>query len=105
MKENKTPLFDRIFKPKTIMLSNGHTVNKPVSRTPFIVGCVILAIIVSIEMTGFDLRIIDQIFNCFAFLSFIASEGIKYLGYYKIIFYLFFYFFFVSIFIFLFYKN
>ena len=58
MKENKTPLFDRIFKPKTIMLSNGHTVNKPVSRTPFIVGCVILAIIVSIEMTGFDLRII-----------------------------------------------
>ena len=30
MKENKTPLFDRIFKPKTIMLSNGHTVNKPI---------------------------------------------------------------------------
>nr|AGW96895.1 NADH-plastoquinone oxidoreductase subunit 5 [Ipomoea argillicola] len=53
----------------------------------------------------FDLRIIDQIFNCFAFLSFIASEGIKYLGYARIPFYLFFYFFFVSIFIFLFYKN
>lgn len=53
----------------------------------------------------FDLKIIDQIFNCFAFLSFIASEGIKYLGYARTPFYLFFYFFFVSIFIFLFYKN
>nr|BDR61867.1 NADH-plastoquinone oxidoreductase subunit 5 [Hewittia malabarica] len=54
---------------------------------------------------SFDLKIIDQIFNCFAFFSFIASEGIKYLGYARIPFYLFFYFFFVSIFIFLFYKN
>nr|AGW98848.1 NADH-plastoquinone oxidoreductase subunit 5 [Operculina macrocarpa] len=54
---------------------------------------------------SFDLKIIDQIFNCFAFFSFIASEGIKYLGYARIPFYLFFYFFFVSIFLFLFYKN
>nr|YP_010042647.1 NADH-plastoquinone oxidoreductase subunit 5 [Convolvulus arvensis]QPC56344.1 NADH-plastoquinone oxidoreductase subunit 5 [Convolvulus arvensis] len=53
----------------------------------------------------FDLKMIDQIFNSFAFFSFIVSEGIKYLGYARIPFYLFFYFFFVSIFIFLFYKT
>ena len=36
MKEKKKPLFDRIFKPKTILLENGHTVEKPVSRKPLI---------------------------------------------------------------------
>lgn len=57
MKEN-TALFDRIFKPKTITLSNGHTVNKPVSRTPFIVALLIVVVAISVEMTGFDLSII-----------------------------------------------
>ena len=57
-KVKKTPLFDRIFKPKQITLENGHTVNKPVSRTPFILGALFIAVIISIKMTGFDLSII-----------------------------------------------
>ena len=32
----KTPLFDRIFKPELITLPNGHTVERPRSRTPLI---------------------------------------------------------------------
>ena len=57
-KVKKTPLFDRIFKPKQITLENGHTVNKPISRTPFILGALLIAVIISIKMTGFDLSII-----------------------------------------------
>ena len=56
----KTPLFDRIFKPKTITLANGHTVKKPVSRTPFIVAAVIAVIIISARVTGFDFKIIVE---------------------------------------------
>lgn len=49
-------LFDRVFKPRTITLSNGHTVQKPVSRAPFITVLVIAVIIVSARMTGFDFK-------------------------------------------------
>lgn len=58
--EGKVSLFDRIFKPKTITLDNGHTVEKPVSRTPFIIALVIIALAISVEMTGFDLSIIVE---------------------------------------------
>ena len=54
----REPLFDRIFKPRVITLPNGHTVRKPRSRTPLISLCVIAAIWASIELTGFDLRVI-----------------------------------------------
>ena len=57
-KEKKAPLFDRIFKPTTLTLSNGHTVDKPVSRTPLILAALIVAVVISIKMTGFDLSII-----------------------------------------------
>ena len=32
----RIPLFDRVFKPKTIRLSNGHSVQRPRSRMPLI---------------------------------------------------------------------
>ena len=54
----KTPLFDRIFKPRTITLANGHTVQKPVSRTPFIVVIALAVIYISAKVTGFDFGII-----------------------------------------------
>ena len=54
----KTPLLDRIIKPRTITLPNGHTVQKPVSRTPFIAVAVMAAILISAHVTGFDFRII-----------------------------------------------
>jgi len=54
----RTPLLDRIIKPRTITLPNGHTVQKPVSRTPFIVVIVLAVIYISAKVTGFDFGII-----------------------------------------------
>ncbi|MDO5377618.1 MAG: phosphonate ABC transporter, permease protein PhnE [Clostridia bacterium] len=56
--EPKTPLFDRIFKPQPITLPNGHTVLRPRSRTPLICALVLLALGLSIQVTGFDLSAI-----------------------------------------------
>ena len=54
----RTPLFDRIFKPETITLANGHTVMRPRSRTPLIAAIVIAVVWASILLTGFDIGII-----------------------------------------------
>lgn len=56
--EPRTPLFDRIFKPEQITLPNGHTVNRPRSRTPLIAAVVLFALALSVRVTGFDLSII-----------------------------------------------
>ena len=54
----RVPLFDRIFKPETITLANGHTVERPRSRTPLIAVAILAAIWASIQLTGFDISII-----------------------------------------------
>ncbi len=54
----KVPLFDRIFKPETITLENGHTVERPRSRMPLIIGGLLAVILISLKMTGFDFSII-----------------------------------------------
>ena len=54
----RVPLFDRIFKPETITLANGHTVERPRSRTPLIAAAILAAIWASIQLTGFDISII-----------------------------------------------
>lgn len=59
---NKTKLFDRIFKPETIVLSNGHSVVRHKSRVPLIVLIVLAVILLSIQLTGFDIRIIIERF-------------------------------------------
>ena len=56
----RVPLFDRVFKPKTIVLANGHTVARPRSRMPLIVTLVVAAIWLSILLTGFDLGILSR---------------------------------------------
>ena len=56
--EKKTKLFDRIFKPEHIVLNNGHTVDRPKSRMPLILICLLIVIIISMKMTGFDFGII-----------------------------------------------
>lgn len=58
----KTSLFDRVFKPEHIVLENGHAVDRPQSRVPFIVAIVLLVIFVSIQLTGFNLGIIIERF-------------------------------------------
>ena len=54
----RTPLFDRVFRPETITLANGHTVERPRSRTPLIAAIVLLVLGLSVRVTGFDLGII-----------------------------------------------
>ena len=54
----RTPLFDRVFRPETITLANGHTVERPRSRTPLIAALVALALFLSVQVTGFDLGIV-----------------------------------------------
>ena len=56
----RTPLFDRVFRPETITLQNGHTVERPRSRTPLIAAIVVLVLGLSIRVTGFDLSIIAR---------------------------------------------
>lgn len=54
------PLFDRIFKPQVIRLSNGHTVARPRSRMPLIFVLLAAAVWLSVRLTGFDLSIISR---------------------------------------------
>ena len=54
------PLFDRIFPPRVITLPNGHTVEKPRSKTLLILIVLVALIFVSIQLTGFDLAIIAK---------------------------------------------
>ena len=61
--EPRTPLFDRLFKPETITLANGHTVQRPRSRTPLITLIVVLALGLSVHVTGFDLTIVFKCAN------------------------------------------
>ena len=56
----RVPLFDRIFKPRVLVLANGHSVAQPRSRMPLIIGTVIALVYLSIKLTGFDLGIIAR---------------------------------------------
>lgn len=53
----KVPLYDRIFKPRTMTVGN-HTVQKPRSRAWLITLLLVGAVWGSVEVTGFDLSII-----------------------------------------------
>ena len=54
----KLTLYDRIFKPQTVTLPNGHSVQRRRSRTPVIVLFLAVAIWLSLRMTGFDLHVV-----------------------------------------------
>lgn len=51
-------LYDKIFPPKTLTLSNGKQVKKPRSRAPLIVLVFVVMSAVSIEVTGFDMSVL-----------------------------------------------
>ena len=59
----KLTWFDKIFKPQVITLANGHSTIRRRSRAPFIAALVLLAIILSLRMTGFDLALIIRKFD------------------------------------------
>ena len=59
----KLTWFDKIFKPQVITLANGHSTIRRRSRAPIIVALVLLAIYLSLRMTGFDLGLIIRKFD------------------------------------------
>lgn len=59
----KIPLFDRIFKPEHIVLNNGHEIYRPRSRTPFLIGLIVIGVIISVRTTGFDLAMLIKRFG------------------------------------------
>ena len=75
----KTPLFDRVFKPELITLPNGHTVERPRSRTPLILLLFTIVVIISIRATGFNLStIITRSKELTVILSKIFHPNFKY---------------------------
>lgn len=59
----KETLYDKIFRPQTIVLANGHSVVRRRSRTPLIILLLALAIIWSLHMTGFDIGLVVRKFS------------------------------------------
>ena len=59
----KLTLYDRIFKPQNVTLSNGHSVQRKRSRTPLIVLLLAVIIWLSLKMTGFDLHTVITKFS------------------------------------------
>lgn len=53
-------LFDKIFKPKTIVLPNGHSVQKKASRLPLILLILLAAVVFSCYVTGFNPAILQK---------------------------------------------
>ena len=60
---SREALFDRIFKPQVITLSNGHSVIRRRSRAPLILLLLLAAILISLRMTGFNLALIIAKFD------------------------------------------
>ena len=53
-------LYDKIFPPKTITISNGKSIKKPSSRAPVAVVVIIALTILSVNITGFNFKVIAQ---------------------------------------------
>lgn len=50
--------YDLIFKPKVTVLANGHSVTKKATRTPVVVVLILVAILVSVYVTGFNFSVL-----------------------------------------------
>ena len=59
----KLTWFDRIFKPQVITLENGHSTIRRRSRAPLILALLVLAVVLSLRMTGFHLSVIANNFS------------------------------------------
>ncbi|MEY8354475.1 phosphonate ABC transporter, permease protein PhnE [Lachnospiraceae bacterium 54-53] len=51
-------LYDRIFPPENMELSNGKTVLKPASRLPLIALILVILTVLSVKITGFDMEVL-----------------------------------------------
>lgn len=59
----KETLYDKIFRPQRITLSNGHSVLRRRSRAPLILILLGAAIYLSLKMTGFDIVLVVNKFS------------------------------------------
>ena len=59
----KLTWFDKIFKPQIITLPNGHSTMRRRSRFPLILLLLLVAIYLSLKMTGFDMKLIITRFD------------------------------------------
>lgn len=58
-------LYDKIFPPKKIILSDGREILEPRSRMPLVILLIVIAGWISIDITGFDLSVIAKRGNQF----------------------------------------
>ncbi|MDY6062289.1 MAG: phosphonate ABC transporter, permease protein PhnE [Erysipelotrichaceae bacterium] len=73
-------LFNRVFKPRKITLNNGHVVEKPYSKNPFIVAAVLVVIFISIKVTEFNIGLlVTRIHEFTVILSQIFRPDLSYL--------------------------
>lgn len=49
-------IYDKIFKPKKIRLSNDKVVEEPFTRTPLVICILVIATYISVKITGFQLQ-------------------------------------------------
>lgn len=63
--QNKLGIYDRIFKPKTYVLQNGHSVVKKASRAPLYAILILIAIIGSAIITRVDIGLFIRRINQF----------------------------------------
>lgn len=74
-------LYDKLFKPKTIVLDNGKTIEERASRTPLILLVVILATAVSVRVTGFRMEtIVERGSEFFVILKQMFPPDTAYIG-------------------------
>lgn len=58
-------IYDKVFPPKTITLPNGKTVQQYRSRKPVAAGILLAMAVLSVKITGFDMRILVSRINQF----------------------------------------
>lgn len=74
-------LYDKIFKPKTITLANGHSVTKQASRTPLVILILVIAVLFSAKVTGVNFAILrERGHQFFVILSDIFHPDLSYVN-------------------------
>lgn len=75
-------MYDKIFKPKKISLSNGKSVTQKRSRTPLILIVLLFCIIVSVNVTNFKLEVIfsKKVFEFFYIIGDMIPPKWEYLS-------------------------
>ena len=74
-------LYDKIFKPKKIVLANGKIVEEKSSRTPLILLLVVIATWISVRVTGFSMKtLVTRIQYFFDILKQMIPPNVSYIS-------------------------